>query len=127
MARRVVSSSNPVICGVGAITGYGWGKKHLWDGLVTGESAVRLQPGFGSVFDRDEIWLGMIPDELELADGRPPESKFSRALHAAARAAVTSRAQGVTTGCGRRGATGEESRPARGLDVRGCWRRASAV
>lgn len=88
MARRDGPPSNPVICGIGAITGYGWGKKHLWDGLVTGESAVRLQPGFGSVFDRDEIWLGMIPDDAEAADGPPAESKFSRALHAAAREAI---------------------------------------
>jgi len=76
--------STPAICGVGAVTGYGWGTKHLWDGLVRGESAVRLHPGFGSRFDRDAIWVSMIPDE----GGVEGESKFSRSLHAAAREAV---------------------------------------
>ena len=33
------------ICGVGAVTGYGWGKKHLWDGFLLGESAVKLVTG----------------------------------------------------------------------------------
>lgn len=77
--------SGPGICGIGAVTGYGWGQKHLWDGLVTGESAVRLQPGFGSVFDRDEVYLAMIPDEADPGDSR---SKFARALRSAAREAV---------------------------------------
>ena len=30
------------ITGVGAVTGYGWGAKHLWDGFLLGESAVKL-------------------------------------------------------------------------------------
>jgi 3-oxoacyl-[acyl-carrier-protein] synthase II len=85
MSRRDAVPSSPVICGIGAVTGYGWGAKHLWDGLVTGESAVRPQPGFGSAFDQDEIWLAMIPEEPVATPG---ESKFSRALHAAAREAV---------------------------------------
>jgi 3-oxoacyl-[acyl-carrier-protein] synthase II len=76
--------SPPAICGVGAVTGYGWGKKHLWDGLMTGESAVRLHPGFGSRFDQDAIWVSLIPDE----GGVEGETKFSRSLHAAAREAI---------------------------------------
>jgi 3-oxoacyl-[acyl-carrier-protein] synthase II len=84
MARRALADP-PVVCGVGTVTGYGWGRKHLWDGLVTGESAVRLQPGFGSAFDRDEIWLAMIPDEHGDTE---TETKFSRSLRAAAREAV---------------------------------------
>ncbi len=76
--------SRPSICGIGAVTGYGWGAKHLWDGLVRGESSVRLHPGFGSRFDRDSIWVSLIPDE----GGLEGETKFSRSLHAAGREAV---------------------------------------
>jgi 3-oxoacyl-[acyl-carrier-protein] synthase II len=73
------------ICGIGAVTGYGWGRKHLWDGLVLGEPAARLHPGFGEYFKNDEIWVSMIPDGGRSEDG---PSKFSRALHGAAREAV---------------------------------------
>jgi 3-oxoacyl-[acyl-carrier-protein] synthase II len=73
------------ITGVGTVTGYGWGTKHLWDGLVLGESSVVPQPGFGECFDTDEIWLSLISDQGDPSDG---PSKFSRALHAAAREAV---------------------------------------
>ena len=76
--------SSPAICGVGTVTGYGWGKKHLWDGLIRGQSAVRLTPGFGSVFERDSIWAGMIPDEGSVGG----ESRFARSLRAAAREAI---------------------------------------
>ena len=82
--KRESRLSPPAICGLGAVTGYGWGKKHLWDGLVAGESAVRLHPGFGSRFDRDAIWVSLIPDE----GGVEGETKFSRSLHAAAREAI---------------------------------------
>jgi 3-oxoacyl-[acyl-carrier-protein] synthase II len=79
-------SSRPVwITGLGAVTGYGWGRKHVWDGLVTGESAVRLCPGYGEFFDQDEIYIAEIPDD----DRHPDEenSRFSRALKSAAREA----------------------------------------
>ena len=73
------------VTGIGAVTGYGWGRKHLWDGLVLGESAVVPTPGFGEFFDTDELWLAVVSDE-----GRPEDgpSKFARALHAAAREAI---------------------------------------
>jgi len=85
MGTRRSSGLEAWISGVGAVTGYGWGRKHLWDGLITGESAVRLQSGFAEAFGRDEIWMGVIPDEGDPADG---PSKTSRALHAAAREAI---------------------------------------
>jgi len=85
MVTRRSSPLEAWISGIGAVTGYGWGRKHLWDGLITGESAVRLHRGFAEAFGRDEIWMGVIPDEGDPADG---PSKTSRALHAAAREAV---------------------------------------
>lgn len=84
------------VSGVGAVTGYGWGTKHLWDGLVLGESSVVSQPAFAEIFDRDEIYLSLISDEGDPADG---PSKFSRALHAAAREAIEdARARGWRPG-----------------------------
>ena len=39
------------IAGVGAVTGYGWGAKHLWDGFLLGESAVKLVSGLDGFVD----------------------------------------------------------------------------
>ena len=79
------STTTPSICGVGAVTGYGWGRKHLWDGLVLSEPSARLQEGFVEEFGRSDVWISMIPDEGDPSDG---PSKFSRSLHAAAREAI---------------------------------------
>lgn len=73
------------ICGVGTVTGYGWGRKYLWDGLVTGESCVVRQDGFEAEFPDSDVWLGIIPDGGDPADGR---TKFTRALQASAREAI---------------------------------------
>ena len=67
------TSSQPTgvsICGVGAVTGYGWGQKLLRQGLVSGESAVRLSPGFGTHFDTDEVWVSLIEEGGDPADGK---------------------------------------------------------
>ena len=78
--------SAPVwFCGVGAVTGYGWGRKLLWDGIASGSSAVRLTPGYASHFDVDEVFVAQIEEGGDPADG---SSRFSRALNAAAREAI---------------------------------------
>jgi 3-oxoacyl-[acyl-carrier-protein] synthase II len=84
---RPVTPTLPAwISGIGAVTGYGWGRKHLWDGVMLGESAVVPQPGFAEFFDTDEVWLAKIdPAGGDPADG---PSTFSRALHAAAREGI---------------------------------------
>jgi 3-oxoacyl-[acyl-carrier-protein] synthase II len=74
------------ICGVGAVTGYGWGQKLLREGMVSGESAVRLTPGFGSHFDTDEVWVALIEDGGDPADGK---SRYARATRAATREAFS--------------------------------------
>jgi 3-oxoacyl-[acyl-carrier-protein] synthase II len=80
-----LDSSTPVwFCGVGAVTGYGWGAKLLWDGMADGISAVRLTPGFGSHFEVDEVYLAQV-DGGSSADGG---SRYSRALNAAAGEAI---------------------------------------
>jgi 3-oxoacyl-[acyl-carrier-protein] synthase II len=72
------------ICGVGAVTGYGWGQKLLRQGLLSGESAVRLTPGFGTHFDTDEVWVSIIEDGGDHADGK---SRYARATRHAVREA----------------------------------------
>ncbi|MGK8524715.1 beta-ketoacyl synthase N-terminal-like domain-containing protein [Nocardia asteroides] len=72
------------IAGIGAITGYGWGRERLWDGLLSGKSAASLQPGYGPGRDED-AWVALVPD------GGDPEvsaSRYGRAVHEAAREAV---------------------------------------
>jgi 3-oxoacyl-[acyl-carrier-protein] synthase II len=72
------------ICGVGAVTGYGWGQKLLREGMLSGESAVHLTPGFGSHFDRDEVWVALIEDGGDPGDGK---SRYARAIRYATREA----------------------------------------
>jgi 3-oxoacyl-[acyl-carrier-protein] synthase II len=79
-----MQQANVSITGLGAVTGYGWGQKMLRQGLVSGESAVHLTPGFGSHFDTDEVWVALIEDGGDSADGR---SIYARAARHAAREA----------------------------------------
>jgi 3-oxoacyl-[acyl-carrier-protein] synthase II len=72
------------ICGLGAVTGYGWGQKLLREGMVSGESAVRLSPGFGTHFDTEEVWVALIEDGGDPADGK---SLYARAARHAVREA----------------------------------------
>ncbi len=72
------------ICGVGAVTGYGWGQKLLRQGLISGESAVRLTPGFGTHFDTDEVFVALIEEGGDPADGK---SLYARATRHAVREA----------------------------------------
>ncbi len=73
------------IVGIGAVTGYGWGTKHLWDGFLLGESAVRLVTGLDGYVPDGQAYLSMISDEGDRSDG---PSRFMRALRFAAREAV---------------------------------------
>jgi 3-oxoacyl-[acyl-carrier-protein] synthase II len=85
--RRRTRSDNPAnIVGMGAITGYGWGKKHLWDGFLVGESAVKLVTGLDGYVDGGEAYLSLIADGGDRQDGT---SRFMRAVRFAGREAVT--------------------------------------
>lgn len=89
--------SSPMnITGIGAVTGYGWGTKHVWDGFLLGESAVRLHTGLDGFVDGGSAWVATIEDE----GGRPGgPSRFMRALRFAAREAVSdARDHGWTPG-----------------------------
>lgn len=72
------------ITGIGVVSGYGWGKDCLWEGLLSGKPAATLVPGFGLNRDED-AWLALVSDEGDPADGR---SRSGQAMRAAAREAV---------------------------------------
>ncbi|GAB3434980.1 beta-ketoacyl synthase N-terminal-like domain-containing protein [Actinophytocola sediminis] len=73
------------ICGVGAVSGYGWGRAALWDGLVSGKPAARATAGLGQGAD-DLVWAARVPDGGDQEDG---QTRFARAMRAAAREAIT--------------------------------------
>src|SRR5271166_4155401 len=73
------------ITGVGAVTGYGWGAKHLWDGFLLGESAVKLTTGLEGFVDGGQAYLSLIADGGDRRDG---PSRFMRAARFAAREAI---------------------------------------
>ena len=74
------------ITGVGAVTGYGWGAKHLWDGFLVGESAVKLVTGLDGYVKGGQAYISTIADEGDRRDG---PSRFIRSVRFAAREAVT--------------------------------------
>jgi 3-oxoacyl-[acyl-carrier-protein] synthase II len=85
-ARRKESGASPVsICGIGAVTGYGWGRKLLWDGLITGESAVVPTPGYSPYLEHDIAYVATIGEGGDPVDGA---SRHPRALRFAVREAL---------------------------------------
>ncbi|MET7772841.1 beta-ketoacyl synthase N-terminal-like domain-containing protein [Nocardia sp. NPDC005366] len=73
------------IAGIGAVTGYGWGREALWQGLMSGKPAATLEPGYGP--DRDEhAWVTLVPDG---GDPAVSSSRYGRAVHESAREAIT--------------------------------------
>lgn len=90
-----MSSPEMTICGIGAVTGYGWGRERLWDGLSSGKHAATLEGGYGR--DGDEsAWVVRVPEGGAEADGA---SRFARAMRASAREAVAdARERGWTPG-----------------------------
>lgn len=72
------------ICGIGAVSGYGWGRETLWDGLVSGKPAATVVSGLGPELGGTG-WIARVPDGGDPADG---PSRFARAMRAAAREAI---------------------------------------
>jgi 3-oxoacyl-[acyl-carrier-protein] synthase II len=73
------------ICGIGAVSGYGWGEKLLREGLYTSESAVRCRSGFSPTFDDDWGWVALVDDAGNPDDG---PSRMMRAVRHSGREAV---------------------------------------
>jgi 3-oxoacyl-[acyl-carrier-protein] synthase II len=74
------------ITGVGAVTGYGWGRKHLWDGFLLGESAVKLTGGLHGYENGETAYVSTIAPGGDRRDG---PSRFMQSLRFAAREAIT--------------------------------------
>lgn len=84
-STRLCTDDHVSICGYGAVTGYGWGRKLLTEGMLSGKSAVRPTPGFSPHFDGDVQWVAKIEEGGDPTDG---QSRFARAVRFAAREAV---------------------------------------
>lgn len=86
-----MSTQQVGIHGIGVVSGYGWGRELLWDGLVAGKPAASATSGLG-----EEMWLARVPHGGSPLDGT---SRFARAMRAAAREAIDdARRRGWTAG-----------------------------
>lgn len=86
-----MSINSVSISGVGAVSGYGWGTRALWDGVCSGKPAARLHGGYGDTGD-ESAWLALVTEGGDTADG---EGLFNRAFMAAGREAIAdARARG---------------------------------
>ncbi len=74
------------ICGLGAVSGYGWGKESLWEGVLSGRSAAELV----SVDGYQYLAARPQPQNPENTDRvrQDHPSQYGRALFAATREAV---------------------------------------
>ncbi len=80
------------VCGIGSVTGYGWGHELLVEGLLSGVSAARPAPGYSPYFEDDSAWVAPIADEGDPADG---PTRYRRALRHTARDAIHNAADRV--------------------------------
>lgn len=78
------SIGNVRIAGLGAVTGYGWGRQALWTGLASGKPAAELTAGFGGSAG-DSGWVSRIPTGGQPEDG---STRFAKAMRWAAREAI---------------------------------------
>ncbi|TWP47595.1 3-oxoacyl-ACP synthase [Lentzea tibetensis] len=79
-----MAAKGVAICGIGVVSGYGWGREALWDGLMSGKPAATVVSGLGQ-HPGDEVWAACVSDAGNPADG---PSRFARAMRAAAREAI---------------------------------------
>jgi 3-oxoacyl-[acyl-carrier-protein] synthase II len=80
MSYSSLNHHRPTICGVGAVSGYGWGAEALWEGTLSGQSAVRPIE-----FDGQTYLAARPPDGGHVEDH---PSRYGKALFAATREAV---------------------------------------
>lgn len=71
------------IIGIGAITGYGWGREALWSGLLSGKPAAVLVDGYDT--SGNQVWLARVPEAGDPGDG---DTRSAQAMRAAAREAI---------------------------------------
>ncbi|MGW1741063.1 beta-ketoacyl synthase N-terminal-like domain-containing protein [Nocardia sp. NPDC001965] len=71
------------ITGIGAVTGYGWGRETFWEGITSGRSAARFEPGYG-LDPVNRGWAALVPTGGDPAFG----TRYGRAVFAAADEAI---------------------------------------
>lgn len=79
-----MTSQDCAISGLGAVTGYGWGRETFRDGLISGKVAANLVDGHGPTPDQP-AWVAKVPDGGDELDG---PSRFARSMRGAAREAI---------------------------------------
>ncbi|GGM76702.1 3-oxoacyl-ACP synthase [Lentzea pudingi] len=72
------------ICGIGVVSAYGWNRRSLWEGLMSGKPAASIVPELGR-FPGDTVWAAYVAQGGDPVDG---PSRFARAMRAAAREAI---------------------------------------
>ncbi|WP_459545386.1 beta-ketoacyl synthase N-terminal-like domain-containing protein [Nocardia sp. X0981] len=83
------------IIGIGAVTGYGWGRETFWKGVLGGKSAARFEPGYG-LDPATGGWAALIPDGGEPVPGG---TRYGQAVFAAvAEALADARERGWVPG-----------------------------
>ncbi|HEY5856408.1 MAG TPA: beta-ketoacyl synthase N-terminal-like domain-containing protein [Aldersonia sp.] len=81
--------------GIGAVTGYGWGREALWRGVMSGKSAAELVDGYGRGCS-EPGWVVRVPEGGRADDGG---TRYVRAMRWAAREAIeNARERGWTPG-----------------------------
>ncbi|MFI6314750.1 beta-ketoacyl synthase N-terminal-like domain-containing protein [Nocardia fusca] len=82
------------ITGIGAVTGYGWGRETFWEGILSGRSAARFEPGYG-IDPATGGWAALVPEGGDPGYG----TRYGRAVFAAVDEAVAdARARGWEPG-----------------------------
>ena len=71
------------ISGIGVVSGYGWGREPLWEGLLSGKPAATV--GGPAEGGGGPVWAARVADGGDPRDG---QSRFARAMRAAAREAI---------------------------------------
>jgi 3-oxoacyl-[acyl-carrier-protein] synthase II len=64
------------ILGLGAVSPYGWGVSHLWEGLESRETAARLYHGLGGAFP-EACWFARVQDQPAAGVG---STRYQRAI-----------------------------------------------
>ncbi|NKY52942.1 beta-ketoacyl synthase N-terminal-like domain-containing protein [Nocardia vermiculata] len=72
------------IAGVGVVSGYGWGRESLWQGLNSGKAAAGLHPGYGADYD-EYAWVALVPDG---GDDAVSPGRYGRAVQESVREAI---------------------------------------
>lgn len=73
------------VVGIGAVTGYGWGVRELWSGLLSGRSSARPHHDLGGAFP-EPCWYARIPEGGDPANGH---SRYARAIAEVAAEAIS--------------------------------------